>query len=183
MTNPLIIVLAGRRIDAENADYKRFPLNAVPRVKEQLKTFFAENNVSHLVSSGACGADLLAQDVADEMKIDRTIVLPFDATAFRKSSVTDRPGDWGTLYDRLTKKLLHNLIILNYDPHDLEAYEKTNLELLNAAEKVSATYEKHDIVVLTVWEGKPKDKDDLTLGLQLEAKRRSLETKEINTLD
>ena len=179
----MILALAGRRIDADNADYKRFPLSAVPRVKERLKKFFEENNVIHLVSSGACGADLLAQEVAAEMNIDRTVVLPFDTTAFRKSSVTDRPGEWGTLYDRLINNSMNNLIILKYDPQDPKAYEGTNLELLNAAEKISSGYENPDLAVLIVWEGKPKDKDDLTFGLKAEAMRRSLETKEINTLD
>jgi hypothetical protein len=179
----MILALAGRRIDADNADYKRFPLSAVPRVKERLKKFFGENNVIHLVSSGACGADLLAQEVAEEMNIDRTVVLPFDTTAFRKSSVTDRPGEWGPLYDRLIRNSMNNLIILQYDPQDPKAYEGTNLELLNTAQKVSSGYEKPDVAVLIVWEGKPKDKDDLTLGLKAEAMRRSLETKEINTLN
>lgn len=182
MNHAKILVLAGRRIDADNAGHQRFPLASVPLVKERLKTFFTDNHISHLVSSAACGADLLAQEVADEMNIDRTIVLPFDATLFRKTSVTDRQGDWGVLFDRLIKNTVTNLIILKYDPDDPRAYARTTLELLNVAEKISSSHQKDDVLALIVWEGKAKDKDDVTLGLQTEARRRSLETREINTL-
>lgn len=182
MNQKTILVLAGRRIDADNAEHQRFPLAAVPLVKERLKTFFKDNHISHLVSSAACGADLLAQEVADEMNIERTIVLPFNTTLFRKTSVTDRQGNWGVLYDRLIKNNMNHLIILRYDPDDPRAYEKTTWELLNIAEKISLKNQKDDVLALIVWEGNAKDKDDVTWGLQTEAKRRSLETREINTL-
>lgn len=179
----MILVLAGRRIDAEHAEYKRFPLSAAPRVKTQLKEFFEENHISHLVSSGACGADLLGQEIADELNIDRTIILPFDPAVFKTTSVTDRPGEWGTLYDRLVNMPVQNLIVLKLDPRDPHAYEQTTLEMLNTAEEISSRYNKQAVVVLIVWEGRAKDSDDVTSGLLLEAKKRSLETREINTLN
>lgn len=179
----MIIALAGRRIDEENADNRRFPLSAAPSVKEKLKKFFLESNVTDLISSGACGADLLAQEVASELGITRTMVLPFPSDLFRKLSVTDRPGEWGKMYDKLILELAHSnrLIILNYKEGDDEVYRKTNVEILNHAEKLSRL-QKNEAMALIIWEGKPKDKDDTTVDFKQKATKRSLQIKEIITL-
>jgi len=179
----MILVVAGRRIDDEHADYKRFPLSAVPRVKAELKAFFETNNIDHLVSSGACGADLLAQEIADELNIDRTMVLPFSPAVFRKTSVTDRPGNWGMLFDRLVGSSLRNLITLEFNAEDPHAYDRTTLEMLDKAQEISSRNNQQEVMVLIVWEGKAKDRNDVTSGLLTEARRRALATKEINTLN
>jgi hypothetical protein len=180
----MIVALAGRRIDAENAEAKRFPLNAVSSVKEKLKNFFREKKVTHLVSSGACGADLIAHEAALEMGIVRTIILPFDPEVFRKTSVTDRPGNWGKIYDNLIADVVksNHLVNLKYGEGDKGAYEKTNHEILNTIERLRNHGGKGDAMVLVVWEGKPRGEGDSTYGLLQEAKKRSLKTDEINTL-
>jgi hypothetical protein len=180
----MIVALAGRRIDAENAEVKRFPLSAVSSVKEKLKKLFKEQKVSHLVSSGACGADLIAHEAAFEMGIDRTVILPFDPPIFRRTSVTDRPGEWGKIYDRLIADVMksNHLINLKYEEGDKAAYEKTNVEILKKGEELSKDATKSDVMVLIVWEGKPRGKGDSTYGLLQEGQRRSLRTGEINTL-
>lgn len=179
----MITALAGRRIDEENADYKRFPLTSISAVREKLRGFFVDNKVTHLVSSGACGADLLAQDVAHELGIDRTIVLPFNVQIFRSSSVTDRPGEWGKIYDRLIKDTQSNrLIILGYNQGNNKAYAETNLEILSMAEKLSQRADRTDVISVIVWEGKPKSEDDMTHGFEKEAIKRKLSTAEISTI-
>ncbi len=94
----MIIALAGRRIDEEGTDTPRFPLENIRFVRERLKTLFEENDAKALVSSAACGADLLALDVAGEPGLRRRIILPSKPEKFRKSSVTDRPRKWGEIF-------------------------------------------------------------------------------------
>ena len=50
--------------------------------------------MSVLVCSAACGADLIALQAAGRVSLRRRIVLPFEPSRFRDSSVVDRPGDW-----------------------------------------------------------------------------------------
>jgi hypothetical protein len=179
----MIVALAGRRIDEDGASYQRFPLQAVPRVQTKIRKFFTDHGVTHVVSSGACGTDLLAQEIASELGIERTVILPCDAAAFRKTSVIDRPGEWGVKYDRLLKELdASHLIDLGYSPGDNVAYEKTNLKILSTSEGLSRFPDKHDVVILIVWEGKPKNDADLTYDLKKQALKNGLRTEEINTL-
>src|SRR4051794_31463752 len=95
-----VVALAGRRPDPPDAPQPRFPLANVPRVREELGALLRPG-VHALVCSAACGADLLALQAAGEAGIDRHVVLPFDAGTFRATSVADRPGDWGPLYDEV----------------------------------------------------------------------------------
>src|SRR5688500_11638506 len=97
----MVIALAGRRIDAEGAEIRRFPLQNVDTVEQRLHVFLERNGSTTLVSSAACGADLLAQAAAGLLGIRRLVILPFERDRFRETSVTDRPGDWGQAYERL----------------------------------------------------------------------------------
>ena len=96
-----VIALAGRRIDAPETKSTRFPLSNVPMVRERLAALLAAEHAEALVCSAACGADLIALAEAERLGLRRRIVLPFSAKRFRETSVTDRPGEWGPLYDRL----------------------------------------------------------------------------------
>ena len=97
----MIIALAGRRIDAPDAKASRFPLSKVDEVKEKLRALFISLKPKTLVCSAACGADLLALQVAGELGIQRSILIPFDEQLFKSTSVMDRPGDWDLLYDKI----------------------------------------------------------------------------------
>ena len=111
----MIIALAGRRIDAPDAETTRFSLKMKDTVREKILEFFKDEKVTTLVSSAACGSDLLAQDAARELKIRRHVILPFSQRRFRRTSVTDRPGDWGELFDEICGEVKRdgNLIILS----------------------------------------------------------------------
>ncbi len=75
----MIVALAGRRIDAEAAQTASFPLANVARVRQELHDLLVKLKPLALVSSAACGADLLALDEAGALGIRRRVVLPFDA--------------------------------------------------------------------------------------------------------
>lgn len=186
----MIIAVAGRRVDAPNSLPERFPAASVESIKQRLSQFMESHHVDHLVCSAACGTDLLALQAAKDLSIPSTVVLPFETSRFRSSSVVDRPGEWGATYDNLMKELEESsrLIVLNYDADDPEVYTKANLEILDQAEKLVADRRiptqdakgtSDDITALIVWEGKPKDSDDTTYHFMLEAQKRNIQTKEI----
>ena len=110
-----VAALAGRRIDAPDAKEARFPLANVARVRERIAAVLRQHQVAALVASAACGADLIALDEAARLGARRRIVLPFPVDKFREKSVTDRPGDWGALYDRLVRDAAQagDLIVLD----------------------------------------------------------------------
>ena len=71
----MIVTLAGRRIDAPNASIVRFPLDKSPTVHRRIQKLLEDYQVTALVSSAACGADLLALDVAGQLGIRRRVIL------------------------------------------------------------------------------------------------------------
>jgi hypothetical protein len=79
----------------------RFPFANVPMVQKRLEAVFRRRGISTLVCLAACGADLAALKIAGTLGLRRRIVLPFPPERFRRTSVTDRPGNWGGLYDRI----------------------------------------------------------------------------------
>ncbi len=185
----MIIALAGRRIDAKDAEAPRFPTENIDKVKKKLGLFLLEKKPDWFISSGACGADLVALEVAGELQINRKMVLPFEAKTFRATSVVDRPGDWGTLFDSIYDELktAGNIVALGYNKDDDAVYERTNFDILNEADRAyeersdqSAGNEKK--IAIIIWEGKPKDSGDTTDHFRQEARKRGYKIWEINSL-
>ncbi|MBC7827806.1 MAG: hypothetical protein H7122_08675 [Chitinophagaceae bacterium] len=178
----MIVTLAGRRIDAPGTNTPRFPSELAGSVKQRIVDCLVSLNASQLVCSAACGADLLALQAADEILIKKTIMLPFDAGTFRSTSVTDRPGDWGSIFDKAIEQLKGSgqIIELDYDKNDPLAYEKTNLHILDYAQTLALQYSTEHPVALIVWEGKPKDTEDTTYHFMEQAKKRGFGITEIN---
>ncbi|MDQ6664477.1 MAG: hypothetical protein M3Z23_08795 [Acidobacteriota bacterium] len=171
----MIIVLAGRRIDAPGADAPRFPIGNVPRVRERIRAMLELHAPEALVCSAACGADLLALSEAGALGLRRRVILPFAPERFRETSVADRPGDWGPLYDKTLEQV--ECVVLTGKGEGTEAYAATNLAIFDEAGKLG----KHVTAVL-VWDGSSRGGDDLTAGFGDEARRRGLAVIEISTL-
>jgi hypothetical protein len=164
-----IVALAGRRIDSTSARETRFPFQRVPAVRTAIAERFRLLRTIGLVSSAACGADLLALDVADVEGIPSRIVLPFSATHFRETSVVDRPDPsfWGALYDRLIAKAQWhgNLVELAAKGDEDEAYAAANHTIVRDAQAWAeriASAGTIRTVALLVWEGKPRASSDAT---------------------
>src|SRR5215813_6025457 len=64
-----VIVEAGRRVDAADATVVRFPPQNVPEVREKIRRLLEMQKPVAIVSSAACGADLLLLDVAGGMNV------------------------------------------------------------------------------------------------------------------
>ena len=183
----MIVAIAGRRIDADDAQRPVFPLAFVDTVKAQLTDALRDVRATHIISSGACGADLVAMQVAKALGISKTMVLPFKAEKFKSTSVTDRPGNWGPIFDNLVDELKQSgkLIELNLDKDDPEVYTKTNFFLLDEAEKLASQTDPRENnssqrkMAVIIWEGKPRTTGDTTHHFMLEAQKREFIVKEI----
>ncbi|OUS19523.1 hypothetical protein A9Q95_14735 [Rhodobacterales bacterium 59_46_T64] len=136
--------------------------------------------VKHLVSSAACGADILALEVCEELGIETTIVLPFVTQEFRRISVTDRGGNWGSRFDQLieSNRAHGALIELGLPTDTTDAFEQANIEIVLRASQISAA--EHLAVI--VWEGAKKGTSDATKDVKDRAVSKGFRVVEINTL-
>ncbi len=180
-----VAALAGRRIDAGDAAPARFPLASVPLVRERLRSLFLKREISALVCSAACGADLTALEVAEQLAIRRHIVLPFEVDRFRETSVTDRPGDWGDIYDRMTKKAREagTLTLLEKVGTGSRAYAAANMRIIEEALTLAGNPPpSRATLAVIVWDGHSRGGDDATQQFADLAEEHRFEVAEILTV-
>lgn len=170
----MIIALAGRRIDASDAEPARFPAENVDLVSARIETEFRNHHSTTLVSAAACGADLIALEVAGKLGLRRVVVLPFSAEEFKQTSVVDRPGDWGEMYDRVIKE--SEIVLLGFSQEDDEVYPRTNTAIIETALSHGPTS------AFVVWDGRSRGDSDVTAHFLSEARQRHLPVVEITTL-
>lgn len=175
----MILIAAGRRIDDRHPEVEYFPERNVPLVKKGVEMFFAAHKITALISSAACGADLLVQEVAMELGIKRTIVLPFNEETFRKISVVDRGGTWGELYDSLLNNA--SVHVLGFSVEDHKAYNKVNDQIIAVGKALAGKMQQAG-VALCLWNGVKKKSGDATDDFRIKAKTNGFAVKEINTL-
>jgi hypothetical protein len=152
-----IVTLTGRRIDAPGSNTNRFPKSAVPAVRVRVHDELKRLGATALVASAACGADLIALDVAGELGLRRRIVLPFAETRFRETSVVDRGAEWGPIYDRiLTEVKASDDVVTLQDAgaDDSAAYLAANVRLLDEAQSLGRAAGA-EVVVMLVKENRP----------------------------
>lgn len=172
------IALAGRRIDAADGP-RRFPLAMADTVRARLEAYFARVGAAHLVVSAACGADLLAVEAAHRSRLgagDITLVLPFSVERFRVTSVTDRPGEWGALYDRAVADAgrAGRLVLLGLEETE-DAYDAATRRIVEeAAARAPAR-------VCIVTEGAVRGAVDHSNALGVYARERDLPVDQIST--
>lgn len=182
----MIVALAGRRIDAPDADPPRFPLSSVDLVRGRLHRLLSEKEAKALVCSAACGADLLALAVAGDLGIQRRVVLPFVPERFRETSVVDRLGDWGSLFDAVCSEVSEqgDLVILGCSENDATAYSAASRAILEEAMKLQTLYkstDKQPLLTVIVWEGDARGDDDETAAFARDARSRGFAVEEILT--
>lgn len=186
----MIITLAGRRIDPQDAPIACFPLEVSPAVGNHIRALLKEQGATLLVSSAACGADLLALAIAGELGLRRRIILPFALEKFRASSVIDRPGDWGRLFDRIIADVRRtgDLVLMNKQTEDSTAFLSANRAILDEAQKLAhrcnsgaRTAQERQILAVIVWDGQPRGELDFTLDFANEARARLIPVAEVLT--
>jgi predicted acylesterase/phospholipase RssA len=164
-----IVALAGRRIDASDIDQPRFPIEAVPTVRRRLAQLLGDERAISLVCSAACGADLVALEEAECLGVRRRIVLPFPPERFRETSVIDRPGNWGPLFDRLiaAAAAAGDLVVLSDQAcGDEAAYVAANEAIIREAQVLARDGAAHRLVAALVWEGAARSGSDATAGFR-----------------
>lgn len=183
-----VVALAGRRIDAPDTAPPRFPLTNVSIVRQRLAELLSKEPAAALVCSAACGADLIALEEAERLGLRRRIVLPFSPKQFRETSVTDRPGDWGPLFDRLiaAAQVAGDLVVLDgAGGDDGAAYAAANKAIIREAEALARAKSNAPplrLVAVIVWEGSARVGSDASgelrnLAVQAGFEERSLLTR------
>ena len=175
-----IVALAGRRIDAPDDKTPRFPLENVKAVRERIRGVLKGRRA--LVCSAACGADLIALEQASAEGMRRRVVLPFPKEHFRETSVVDRPGDWGSLFDQIIEEVERSgeLVVLPSKPDDEDAYAKASAEILEQAARLE-TADLPGVLAVVVWDGASRGPDDLTAAFLHGAKQGGYATVEVAT--
>jgi hypothetical protein len=181
-----VVALAGRRVDPPGADTPRFPPGNVGPVRERLRAFLEDRRAAALVCSAACGADLLALEAAGALGLRRRVVLPFAPGRFRETSVVDRPGDWGPLYDSVVEaaRRAGDLVVLEGAGEGAPAYAAANARILEEALALAgggAPVPAEVALAAIVWEGSPRGSDDATQQFAELARGRGLAVEEVLT--
>jgi hypothetical protein len=183
-----VVALAGRRIDAPDAETRRFPPANEDTVREQLRGVFEELGATTIVSSAACGADLVALEVAGVMGLRRVVVLPWERDRFRERSVVDRGQAWGKRYDRVVDEVqaAGDLRVLGMDDDGDAAYGATTEAILHQARELAGEDgergEGNGVVAIPVWEGRSRGPGDFTEQFVKAARAMGMRVREVRTL-
>ena len=177
-----VVALSGRRIDVAGA-VPVFPLDRCADVAAAIRTRLLQVDARLLVASAACGADLLALEAAKTLGIRRRIVLPFSEALFREQSVSGRPGDWESMFDRACEEAARggDLVVLDSQSPSDRAYLEAAHALLDESEAAMTAHGCTERLALAVWEGPRHGGMDVTRELVEEARRRGWLTSEILT--
>ena len=187
MVDTAVVALAGRRIDLPEAQVPRFPLENVQEVGRRICESFCKMHAVTLVCSAACGADLVALEQAKQLGLRRRIVLPFAPERFRETSVVDRPGDWGPVYDQqvAATATAGDLLVLDSATGGDAAYAAANEAIVREAQALARTAQPdrpHSLIAILVWEGTPRPGSDATARFRDLTRRAGFEEQSISTL-
>lgn len=173
-----VVCLAGRRVDSVSQIPPSFPLSHVELVEQRLREVIAPG-ARELVSSAACGVDLLGIKVALELDIAFSVVLPSDPDDFKNASVLDRPGEWLKLFDLAisTARRCSRLLVLETATSD--RYEEVNRMILRKGQELA---NGGPILALAVWDQRPHQGKDHTLLFMKESAALGIQLSEISTL-
>jgi tetratricopeptide (TPR) repeat protein len=180
--NGTVLALAGRRIDAEGADERRFPPGNEALVAARIRNMMVSTTSQAVVCSAACGADILALESAAQLGLSRRVVLPCAREQFRSTSVADRGEDWGRRFDTILQQLQSKDIVeLNLQSGNDEAYAAVNSKILDEAARWASITNRRALAAV-IWNGFSRGATDLTDAFRRLAVDRKLETIFVPTL-
>jgi hypothetical protein len=110
-------------------------------------------------------------------------MLPFERAKFRETSVTDRPGDWASLYDTILDEVQKagDLQVLDLKS-DEEAYAETNHLIVDEAISLGQKL-RVPVNGVLVWDGNSRGKGDLTEEFGGYARSRKIDVIEVMTVE
>ena len=108
-------------------------------------------------------------------------MLPFEREKFRETSVVDRPGEWGKLYDTVLDDVetKGDLVVIDIGKDD-DPYSATNRAILEQATALGKA-RGESVAAALVWDGVAHGANDYTQQFGAEARRRGLEVFEIRS--
>ena len=179
--NVKVAALAGRRVDRAGASTIRFPASSIPKVRAGVEQVFLEEGIGLLVSAAASGADLIALEVAQRLRIRCRVVLPFEASRFRATSVVDQSNDWGVLYDSIISEVeaMGDLVVLEGERSDDAAYAYTTIAILKEA---NAAAHPQLATAILIWDGTSRGEDDFADQFRRLARAAGMRERVISTL-
>jgi hypothetical protein len=186
-----VLAAAGRRIDPVGAPEERFPVGNEGHVASAIRSVLEATRPTLIVSSAACGADILVLEAARDLQIPTRAILPFSRRAFRERSVADCPGDWASRYDALVahrKVEDGNLVLLTdkepgSDEQANAAYHKVTERLIDEVTRIRLQDKKAIGAAIVIWDLVRKDENDETGFLLDRALSHGWQIIEINTLN
>ena len=118
------------------------------------------------------GADLIALSEAGKLGLRRRIVLPFERKKFRETSVVDRPGEWGKLYDTVPDDVetKGDLVVIDIGK-DADPYSATNRAILEQATALGKA-RGESVAAALVWDGVARGANDYTHQFGAEGRQR-----------
>ncbi len=96
---PTVTAFAGHMIDAPQRPMPRFPAALEPAVTAAIRDRLARMHRPILYTSAACGADLIAIEVALELGTEVNVLLPFNRDDFVRTSVAVGGVGWIERFD------------------------------------------------------------------------------------
>lgn len=182
-----VLAFAGRRIDAPGTVPARFPPEMAAPLRTVIDALLAREEVEVVVSSGACGADLLLIDAAEARGLRARLVLPFAPETFRAASVTDRsdPEHWGARFDRAVARAraAGDLLDLDCAVQGGPAYAAaTEAIVVEAAALAKGPPHRRGLAVIAV-DHRPRTSTDASRDLAALATREGFELITLSTLD
>lgn len=186
-----VVALSGRLVDAVGEANPRFPLECVPMVQDRIREVLKRTRARVLVCSAAGGADLLAMEVARELGLRVQVILPAPRRKFRKTSVEDRPGNWGEVFDRqmdLAEQEGATHRIKPVKTSEFDGYMSALTVILDQAAGCANLTRKGEaadipgrITALVVWDGQSSGEQDVTAAFLQQARDRRLSVREVIT--
>lgn len=182
--SPVVIALAGRRIDAPGGS-ERFPLRNRESVAARIAERFRALGAGAVVASGACGADLLGHQVARALGLRSRVVLSCEPARFRELSVVDRPGDWGPIFDDICRSAaaVGDLVVIRDSSAGVRPHASTNRAVLDeAAVLAKEASPAAKPVAVVVWDGSSRGEGDVSLDFAGAARARGWRAEFVNTI-
>ncbi len=138
----MIIAYSGVQADEADRPDPRLPEGAEPELIVRLRGLFNALRPRLVVGALASGSDLLIAEQALHEGRELRIFLPFGATAFRGTSVTQRGVRWEVKYDRLISELGDKIRFGTLDPTSDDSYRQHNSDLLDYADELAGPGER-----------------------------------------
>jgi tetratricopeptide (TPR) repeat protein/ribosomal protein S27AE len=194
---PRVLLFTGHMVDAPDRKTPRFPRTAPAEAKAKAmiqQAVAAERALAEGgaigISGGACGGDILFQDVCREMNIPSRLFLALPQDKFQHASVRHGGPDWVERYGDLCERIPPVVLAESEElPRWLcgkdhyMIWERNNLWMLSHA-LAMVQGQGARLTVISLWDGQGEDgpggtADMVRRALDAGAKRIALDAKEL----